>query len=81
MPGSDTPQLHQTVTNPSQAGWNQLTSFEISRASRVDSEVAEVYRFTVFVADISVALDGLVEQGSCLVVSSALAMDQAEVIP
>ena len=25
MPGSDTPHLHQTVTNPSQAGWNQLT--------------------------------------------------------
>ena len=24
MPGSDTPHLHQTVTNPSQAGWNQL---------------------------------------------------------
>jgi hypothetical protein len=25
MPGSDTPHLDQTVTNPSQAGWNQLT--------------------------------------------------------
>jgi hypothetical protein len=25
MPGSDTPHLHQTVTNPSQAGWNQLS--------------------------------------------------------
>jgi hypothetical protein len=24
MPGSDTPHLHQIVTNPSQAGWNQL---------------------------------------------------------
>ena len=24
MPGSDTPHLYQTVTNPSQAGWNQL---------------------------------------------------------
>jgi hypothetical protein len=23
-PGSDTPHLHQTVTNPSQTGWNQL---------------------------------------------------------
>jgi hypothetical protein len=25
MPGSDTPHLRQTVTNPSQTGWNQLT--------------------------------------------------------
>jgi hypothetical protein len=25
MPGGDTPHLHQTVTNPLQAGWNQLT--------------------------------------------------------
>jgi hypothetical protein len=24
MSGSDTPHLRQTVTNPSQAGWNQL---------------------------------------------------------
>jgi len=27
MPGSDTPHLHQPVTNPSQAGWNQLTVY------------------------------------------------------
>ena len=24
MPGSDTPHLHQTVTNPTHSGWNQL---------------------------------------------------------
>jgi len=28
MPGSDTPHLHQTVTNQSQAGWNQLSGSE-----------------------------------------------------
>jgi hypothetical protein len=25
MPSSDTPHLHQTVTNPPQSGWNGLT--------------------------------------------------------
>lgn len=37
MPGRDTPHLHQTVTNPSQAGWNQLTVFSqlVNRVKRL----------------------------------------------
>ena len=31
MPGSDTPHLHQTVTNPSQAGWNGLGVGKVSK--------------------------------------------------
>jgi DDE superfamily endonuclease len=31
MPGSDTLHLHQTATNPSQTGWNQLTPYLADR--------------------------------------------------
>jgi hypothetical protein len=34
MPDSDTPHLHQTVTNPSQAGWNQLSVGRRSSGAR-----------------------------------------------
>jgi hypothetical protein len=34
MPGSDTPHLHQTVTNPTHSGWNQLIVNKVQTASQ-----------------------------------------------
>ena len=56
MPGSDTPHLHQTVTNPSQAGWNGLTVLldlgrheegvaALREAVRLSPDYAEAYSF------------------------------------